>query len=94
MEADRGRPARLSRGLKWRLTTFCASTAVPIARVIRSVSLSPADIHDQHMAEELLEDTEGWALGDRTYQSPKLSERLSGEAVRPAYTMVIESTPA
>jgi hypothetical protein len=46
------------------------------------------------MAEELLEDTEGWALGDRTYQSPKLSERLSGEAVRPAYTMVIESTPA
>jgi hypothetical protein len=46
------------------------------------------------VAEELLEDTEGWALGDRTYQSPKLSEHLSGEAIRPAYTMVIEGTPA
>jgi hypothetical protein len=58
------------------------------------VQASSAEIYDQHMAEELLEDTEGWALGDRTYQSPKLSERLPGEAVRPAYTMVIESTPA
>ena len=26
-----GSPARLSRGLKWRLTTFCASSGVPLA---------------------------------------------------------------
>jgi hypothetical protein len=50
--------------------------------VIRGLSLAPANIHDLHVAEELLEGTEGWVLGDRNYHSPKLTERLLGEGVR------------
>jgi hypothetical protein len=44
--------------------------------VICAVSLAPANVHDLSVAEELLEGNEGWALGDRNYWSPKLSERL------------------
>ena len=47
--------------------------------VIVGVALAPADAHDLTMAEELLEGAEGWALGDRNYWSPKLTERLLGE---------------
>ncbi len=41
--------------------------------------LAPADAHDLTVAEELLEGAQGWALGDRNYWSPKLTERLLGE---------------
>lgn len=37
---------------------------------------APADAHDLSVAEELLEDAEGWAVGDRNYWSPQLAERL------------------
>ena len=47
--------------------------------VIVGVALAPADAHDLTVAEELLEGAEGWALGDRNYWSPKLTERLLGE---------------
>ena len=38
--------------------------------VIRGLSLAPADIHDLHVAEELLEGVEGWALGTGTTTVP------------------------
>jgi hypothetical protein len=49
--------------------------------VIVEVDLAPANAHDLHLAEELLEDAKGWALGDRNYWSPKLAERLEGEGL-------------
>lgn len=38
--------------------------------VICAVSLAPVNVHELSVAEELLEGTEGWALGDRNYWSP------------------------
>jgi hypothetical protein len=34
------------------------------------------------LAEELLEDAKGWALGDRNFWSPDLAERLGDEGLR------------
>jgi hypothetical protein len=48
-------------------------------RVIVDVSLAPADAHELSVAEELLEGVRGWALGDRNYWSPRLTERLDEE---------------
>lgn len=50
--------------------------------VIVDVELAPANAHDLHLAGELLEDTKGWALGDRNYWSPDLTERLADEGLR------------
>ncbi len=51
--------------------------------VICDLSLAPANIHDLHPAEELLEGAKGWALGDRSYRSSsKLAERLEEEGLR------------
>ena len=50
--------------------------------VIADVDLAPADAHELHLAEELLEGTEGWALGDRNYWSPDLTEWLGDEGLR------------
>jgi hypothetical protein len=44
--------------------------------VIVEADLAPANVHDLRMAEELLEETNGWALGDRNYWSPRLMEEL------------------
>ena len=49
--------------------------------VIVEVDLAPANVHDLSLAEELLEDAEGWALGDRNYWSPELAERLGEEGL-------------
>jgi Transposase DDE domain len=49
--------------------------------VIVGVELAPADAHDLHLAEELLEEAKGWALGDRNYWSPDLAERLEDEGL-------------
>jgi hypothetical protein len=49
--------------------------------VIVDVELAPANAHDLHLAEELLEDTKGWALGDRNYWSAELTERLGDEGL-------------
>ena len=49
--------------------------------VIVGVSLAPADAHELWVAEELLEGAEGWALGDRNYRSPRLSERLDEQGL-------------
>jgi Transposase DDE domain len=48
--------------------------------VIVAVDLAPANAHDLPMAEELLKDAKGgWALGDRNYCSPDLTERFDDE---------------
>jgi hypothetical protein len=45
--------------------------------VIARIGLAPANVHDLHPAEQLLEGTgRGWVLGDRNYWSPDLAERL------------------
>ena len=49
--------------------------------VIVEVDLAPANVHDLRLAEELLEDAEGWALADRNYWSPELAERLGEEGL-------------
>jgi hypothetical protein len=49
--------------------------------VIVEVELAPANVHDLRLAEEMLEGAEGWALGDRNYWSPGLSERLGEEGL-------------
>ncbi len=50
--------------------------------VIVDADLAPANAHDLHLAEELLEDAKGWALGDRNYWSADLTERLGDEGLR------------
>ena len=50
--------------------------------VIVGVDLAPADVHELHLAEELLQETKGWALGDRNYWSPELAQRLADEGLR------------
>ena len=50
--------------------------------VIVGLHLSPANVHELPVAERLLEHAQGWALGDRNYWSPDLSERLAGQGLR------------
>jgi hypothetical protein len=50
--------------------------------VIVDADLAPANAHDLHLAEELLEEAKGWALGDRNYWSADLTERLADKGLR------------
>lgn len=52
--------------------------------VIVEVDLAPANVHDLHLAEELLllEEAKGWVLADRNYWSLDLTERLETEGLR------------
>ena len=54
---------------------------VCLPAVIVDVDLAPANVHDLRLAEELLQDARGWALGDRNYWSPDLTERLGDEGL-------------
>ena len=49
--------------------------------MICGVDFAPANIHDLHLAEELLEGVSGHAFGDRNYWSPELAERLGDEGL-------------
>ena len=49
--------------------------------VIVDVELAPANAHELHLAEELLEEAKGWALGDRNYWSADLTKRLEDEGL-------------
>ena len=49
--------------------------------VIVEMDLAPANVHDLRLAEELLEGTQGWALGDRNYWSAELAGRLEEEGL-------------
>jgi hypothetical protein len=44
--------------------------------VITDFELAPANIHELTVAEQFLSGLQGWALGDRSYWSPQLTERL------------------
>ena len=44
--------------------------------VIVDFRLAPANVHELQVAEELLSNVHGWALGDRNYWSPDLAEQL------------------
>jgi Transposase DDE domain len=50
--------------------------------VIVGLHLSPANVHELPVAERLLEGAQGWALGDRNYWSPALSEKLFRQGLR------------
>jgi hypothetical protein len=50
--------------------------------VIVGLHLSPANIHELPVAERLLEQAKGWALGDRNYWSPAVSERLAQQGLQ------------
>ena len=52
--------------------------------VIVGVDLAPADAHELHLAEEMLEEAgrKGSVLGDRNYWSPRLAERLAERGLR------------
>jgi hypothetical protein len=49
--------------------------------VIADGHLAPANLHDLTVAEDLLADTSGWALGDRSYWSPARTELLADHGV-------------
>jgi hypothetical protein len=49
--------------------------------VIVGLHLSAAHVHELPVAERLLESARGWALGDRNYWSPGLSEKLAGHGL-------------
>lgn len=49
--------------------------------VIVGLHLSPAHVHELSVAERLLERAQGWALGDRNYWSPTLSEKLAAQGL-------------
>lgn len=49
--------------------------------VICGVDLAPANVHDLHLAEELLEGFSDQALEDRNYWSPYLTEQLKGKGL-------------
>lgn len=50
--------------------------------VIVGLHLSAANVHELPVAERLLERAQGWALGDRNYWSPALSERLAEQGLQ------------
>ena len=43
--------------------------------------LAPANLHDLAMAEDLLADTHGWVLGDRSYWSPARADLLADHGI-------------
>ena len=47
--------------------------------IIVDFRLVPADIHELKVAEDLLDDVQGWVLGDRNYWSPKLTEQFHAQ---------------
>jgi hypothetical protein len=49
--------------------------------VIADGYLAPANLHDLVLAEDLLADAHGWALGDRSYWSPARAELLANQGV-------------
>jgi hypothetical protein len=50
--------------------------------VIIDGHLAPANLHDLAMADDLLADAHGWALGDRAYWSPVRAGLLADHGVR------------
>lgn len=49
--------------------------------VIVAAELTPANVHDLHALEDLMEGASGWVLGDRNYWSPEKKEALARQGV-------------
>lgn len=49
--------------------------------VITDFRLAPANLHDLEAAKDLLDRRQGWALGDRNYWSPSVTESLHQQGV-------------
>ena len=49
--------------------------------LITDFRLAPANVHDLHVAEELFDGLQGWALADRNYWSPPLQEKGLGQGL-------------
>jgi hypothetical protein len=49
--------------------------------VIVAAELTPANVHDLHSLDDLVEDATGWVLGDRNYWSPKKKEALAQKGI-------------
>ncbi len=50
--------------------------------VIVDLRLVPANVHELEVAETLLGDSQGWALGDRNYWSPRLPDELASRGLQ------------
>ncbi len=50
--------------------------------VIAALQLTPANVHDAAVVEELTEQTSGLLLGDRNYWSPQLTQRRAQQGVQ------------
>jgi hypothetical protein len=48
--------------------------------VIVALELTPANVHELHVVEDLTEHSRGWLLGDRNYWSPRLTARLAEQS--------------
>ena len=49
--------------------------------VVADGHLAPANLHDLAMADDLLADAHGWALGDRSYWSPARASLLADRGI-------------
>jgi len=58
---------------------FRAHLRVCCPGVIVGLDLAPANVHELPAAETLLDGAGGWALGDRSYWSPKLVKSLQNQ---------------
>jgi hypothetical protein len=45
--------------------------------LITAISLAPANVHDRDLVPEVVDGLDGWALGDRNYWDPTLTEELA-----------------
>jgi hypothetical protein len=50
--------------------------------VIVAAELTPANVHDLHVLEDLLDGATGWVLGDRNYWSPEKRAALAPQGMR------------
>jgi hypothetical protein len=55
---------------------------VSLPGVITAFEIEPANVHELTVAEGLLADVRGWAIGDRNYYSPRLTEQLAKKGLR------------
>ena len=49
--------------------------------VVVAAELTPANVHDLHVLDDLVEGARGWVLGDRNYWSPKKKESLAQKGI-------------
>ena len=58
-----------------------AHVRINLPGVITDFRLTPANVHDLHVAEDLFKGVQGWTLGDRNYCNPFLKEKGLGQGL-------------